>query len=86
MLRAKGLSYKQIAAKLGISERSVYRLKSGKGADSDMPVFFPQGTAHANQATRDIAFRVLASLGYQLTGWVFGVSISTLRNWRGSQK
>ena len=55
ILRDRGLSNSEIAVKLGISERLVYRLQSTELSSS--VTFFPRGNARHSKATRALAVR-----------------------------
>ena len=81
-LRGRGLSWHEIGNALGISESSVYRLKDTTPVCNPAPVFFPIGTASPNQATRELAVRVMSFLTIDQTAWIFGVSPATLYRWR----
>lgn len=83
-LRNRGLSNKQIAVKLGISESSLYRL-AGKTSVSDdgEAQFFPEGSAPASPVTKAIAVKLLGfGLGLREVGWLFGRSPSTVGRWK----
>ena len=86
VLRFCGYSNREIAERLGISERSVYRLSDPSKKDSRDyrdAVTFPKGSSHASVATKLLAVRVLGyGLGLETTGWLFGKSASTIARWR----
>ena len=80
-LRGRGLTNKAIAAKLHISESSVYRLAGN--AKPDGIVWFPKGSAPASSATKALAVRLLGfGLGGREVGWLFGKSPLTVRRWK----
>lgn len=82
-LRNRGLSNKQIAVKLGISESSLYRLAGKTGVSDGEALFFPEGSAPASPATKAIAVRLLGfGLGRREVGWLFGKSPSTVGRWK----
>ena len=88
VLRDRGLSWREIALRLHISERSVYRLKAaGKGVTVDMPMLFPQGTARPSKATKEFAVRCVGfGLPLSIVGWLVGVQGNTVARWRVSEK
>ena len=80
-LRNKGMSHKEISLKLGISERSVYRI--AQGCSQDAVVFFSQGRGFSTEETKNMALKVLrAGLPLQETAWIFGRSPHTIARWR----
>ena len=82
-LRDMGLSFKEIALKLKISECSVYRLKSPNPPLGKEAVFFPKGNARASKITRDTAIRGRgAGLTVACVAWMFRVSPSTIYRWQ----
>lgn len=82
-LRNHGLSNKQIAVKLGISESSVYRLAGKTDVSNGEAQFFPKGSAPASPATKVIAVRLLGCrLGLREVGWLFGKSPSIVGRWK----
>ena len=89
-LRERGLSYREIALKLRISERSAYRIKKDSGSnagDSDSMVFFPTGSARPSKATKVFAVRCVGfGLPLSIVGWLVGVKPQTIARWRVSPK
>ena len=81
-LRNHGLSNKQIAVKLGISESSLYRLAGKTGVSNGEAQFFPKGSAPASPATKALAVRLSRYLGRREVGWLFGRSPSTIGRWK----
>ena len=80
-LRNKGMSYKQIADLLGISERTVYRITSASKQDG--VVFFSEGRGWSTEETKNMALKVLrAGLSLQQTAWLFRRSPRTVARWR----
>ena len=81
VLRGRGLSYKQIALKLGISERTVYRLRQ---PNDKAVVLYPLGNARASAASRSVAIRlrVRAFLQVRLVAYALGVNTSTVYRWQ----
>lgn len=80
-LRQKGLSYREIAEALGISESSVYRLKKDTTPACEA-VFFREGSVQSIHATRELAVWAMSLLTIDVTAWLFGVSPATLYRWR----
>ena len=81
VLRNKGYSHKEIAVKLGISERTVYRI--AQGCRHDEVVFFAQGRGWSTEATKNMALKILrAGLSTESTAWLFGRSPHTIARWR----
>ena len=83
ILRDRGLSNSEIAVKLGISERLVYRLQSTELSSS--VTFFPRGNARHSKATRALAVRGRGlGLTQELGAWLFRVHPSTVARWEKS--
>ena len=80
-LRSKGMSHKEISLKLGISERSVYRITSA--CQNDAVVFFSEGLGFSNQNTKSMAVTILNTTGLSVsvTAWLFGRSPHTIARW-----
>ena len=80
-LRNKGMSHKEIALKLGISERSVYRITSA--CQNDAVVFFSEGRGFSNENTKSMAVTILNTTGLSVSviGWLFGRSKHTIARW-----
>ena len=80
ILRNRGLSNSEIAVKLDISERSVYRLQPTESPSS--VTFFPLGNARHPKATRDLAVRLRGfGLIQGTVAWLFRVSPRTVSRW-----
>ena len=80
ILRNRGLSNSEIAVKLDISERSVYRLQPTESPSS--VTFFPLGNARHPKATRALAIRGRGlGLTQELVAWLFRVHPSTVARW-----
>ena len=85
ILRNQGLSNSEIAVKLGISERSVYRLQP-TGLPASV-TFFPRGNARHSKATRALAVRGRGlGLVRELVAWLFRVSPMTESRWEKAYK
>ena len=86
VLRSGGYSNREIAERLGISERLVYRLSDPSKKDSTDyrdAVMFPKGSGHASVVTKLLAVRLLGyGLGLEKTAWLFGKSAFTIARWR----
>ena len=80
-MRGKGYSHKEIADKLGISERSVYRITSA--CNKDAVVFFSEGRGFSNENTKSLAVTILNTTGLSVSviGWLFGRSKHTIARW-----
>ena len=78
------MSHKEISLKLGISERSVYRITSASKQDTkNTVVFFSEGRGFSTKKTKNMALKVLrAGLSLQETAWIFGRSPHTIARWR----
>ena len=91
VLRDRGLSNREIAGKLNISERSIYRLApskeevvSTKYRDAD---FYPKGSGRVSPVTRDLAIRLRSfGLTREQVAWVFRVHVSTIYRWEKRRK
>ena len=83
VLHGLGLSHKEIAVKLRISESSVHRLKDKQTTGV---VFFKSGNGRSNKDTRKVACRLVRFLGVDLTAWAFGVSPKTVTRWRAKER
>ena len=83
ILRGHGLSWKQVANKLGISESSVYRLRQ---PNENAVVLYPKGNARASASSKEIAIRYRgAGLTVACVAWVFRVSTRTIYRWCRSE-
>ena len=72
ILRNRGLSNSEIAVKLDISERSVYRLQPTELSSS--VTFFPLGNARHSKETHALAIRGRGlGLTQELVAWLFRV-------------
>ena len=79
-LRNKGMSYTEIADKLGVSESTVYRAKA---SNQNAVVFFSEGRGFSTKATKNMALKILrAGLSTESTAWLFGRSPHTIARWR----
>ena len=91
VLRGRGLSNREIAGKLNISERSIYRLAPSKeevvSTNYQDARFYPKGSGRVSPVTRDLAIR---ARGFGLTreqvAWFFRVHPSTIYRWEKKGK
>ena len=90
VLRDQRLSNREIAGKLNISERSIYRLapskEEGVSTDYQDADFFQKGSGRVSPVTRDLAIR-LRSFGMtrKIVAWIFRVHPSTIYRWERAE-